>query len=203
MEILITSKTHKGQAACVGGMIISNNQFVRLLNPENRDQPGNTNFNVGDIWDIEFIERKDVIPPHIEDIIISSKNYLRHIENISDFILNSRVKIFIGSPSQIFNGMLGWTGNGGGYIENRDNLPMNSVGFWISDRNLEIDGNYYLYNSDNHFNPIKKLKFVGFQPTVKIIPAGTLMRISLARWWKPKDVEMNERCYLQLSGWYE
>jgi hypothetical protein len=28
------------------------------------------------------------------------------------------------------------------------------------------------------------------------------MRISLARWWKPDDSELSERCYLQLSGWY-
>jgi hypothetical protein len=73
MEILITSKTHKGLAACVGGMIISNNRLVRILNPGNHDQIATTDFKIGDIWEIEFENRIDVILPHIEDIIISKK----------------------------------------------------------------------------------------------------------------------------------
>ena len=202
MEILITSKTHKGKAACVGGMIISNNNFVRLLNPGNWDQYADTDFDIGDIWDIKFVKRKDVDPPHIEDIIIHSKNYLRKIENISDFISNSGVTIFRGSPNRIFNGLLGWTGNGGGYIGDRDNLPDNSVGFWISDKDLELNDKHYHYPSGDEFTPTKRFPYVGFEPTVEAIPAGTLMRISLARWWKPEDSEISERCYLQLSGWY-
>lgn len=202
MEILITSKTHKGKAACVGGMIISNNNFVRLLNPGNWDQYADTDFDIGDIWDIKFVKRKDVDPPHIEDIIIHSKNYLRKIENISDFISSSGVTIFRGSPNRIFNGLLGWTGSGGGYIGNRDNLPDNSVGFWISDKDLELNDKHYHYPSGDDFTPTKRFPYVGLEPTVEVIPAGTLMRISLARWWKPEDSEISERCYLQLSGWY-
>jgi len=202
MEIIITSKTHKGRAACVGGMILANNQFVRILNPGKRDQPANTDFNIGDIWDIEFKNSDNITPPHIEDIIISTRRFLRHITNVSDFILNSGVTIFKGSPEQIFNGKLGWTGSGGGYIEDRENLPDNSVGFWISDLDLKYDGTRYLYDPDDFFYPTKKIKFVGFQSIVDVIPAGTLMRISLARWWKPENSEMSERCYLQLSGWY-
>jgi hypothetical protein len=203
MEILITSKTHKGHAACVGGMIISNNRLVRILNPGNHDQIETTDFKIGDIWEIEFENRIDVIPPHIEDIIISKKKYLRHVEIISDFILHSGVEIYRGSPSIIFNGKLGWTGNGGGYIENKGNLPNNSVGFWISDKNLEFNDGYYHYHSENIFIQDKRLKYVGFQTTTQIIPAGTLMRVSLARWWKPEDADIHDRCYLQLSGWYE
>ena len=33
------------------------------------------------------------------------------------------------------------------------------------------------------------------------IPSGTLLRVSLARWWK-KYEEEEKKCYLQLSGWY-
>jgi hypothetical protein len=179
-------------------MIIHNNNFVRLLNIGNWDQYADTNFDIGDIWDINFVTREDVVPPHIEDVIINSKNYLRKIENISEFILNSGVIIFRGSPNCIFNGLLRWTGKGGGYIWDRDNLPNNSVGFWISDEDLALNDKHYIYPSDQ----IKRLPYVGFEPTVDIIPAGTLMRISVARWWKPEDSEISERCYLQLSGWY-
>ncbi len=159
MEILITSKTHKGKAACVGGLVISNNRFVRLLNPGNWDQYADTDFDIGDVWNINFQDGTDAEPPHIEDVIIQSKDYIREIENVSEFIINSGITIYRGAPNQIFNGRLGWTGSG-------------------------------------------RFPYVGFESKVDRIPAGTLMRMSLARWWKPEDSDMNERCYLQLSGWY-
>ncbi|MEZ4725314.1 MAG: hypothetical protein R2863_11730 [Candidatus Kapaibacterium sp.] len=204
MEILITSKTHKGKAACVGGMVISNNRFVRLLNPGNWDQYADTDFDIGDIWEISFSDRQDVEPPHIEDIIISTKKFLRKVDNFTNFIENSGIQIFRGSPNNIFNGLLGWTGSGSGYIGNRNNLPQNSVGFWISDKDLALDDDekHYIYPSPNAFSRAKRFPYVGFEPKRQMIPSGTLMRISLARWWKPEDSDMNERCYLQLSGWY-
>lgn len=204
MEILITSKTKKGKAACVGGLILSNNRYVRLLNPGNWDQFADTELEIGDIWDINFSERTDVKPPHIEDIIIHNKSFVKKIENISKFILNSGVTIYRGSPNQIFNGKLGWTHSGSGYID-KNNIPENSVGFWISDKDLILDEDkkHYNYLIETPFgDTVKRLPYVGFEPKINTIPAGTLMRISLARWWKPEDAEINERCYLQLSGWY-
>lgn len=204
MEILITSKTHKGKAACVGGLVITNNKLVRLLNPGNWDQYADTELDIGDVWNINFHDREDVEPPHIEDVIIQSKSYVRKIENISDFLINSGITIYRGTPNQIFNGRLGWTGNGSGYIWNRDNLPTNSVGFWISNKDLVLDEDdkHYNYESDNRFERNKRFPYVGFESKIDRIPAGTLMRMSLARWWKPEDSEIDERCYLQLSGWY-
>jgi len=205
MEILITSKTHKGKAACVGGIIISNNRFVRLLNHGNWDQYADTDFDIGDIWEINFTNRQDIEPPHIEDIIISTKRFLRRVDNFTDFIINSGIQIFRGSPNNIFNGLLGWTGSGSGYIGNRNNLPQNSVGFWISDMDLTLgdDEKHFIYPSANAFSRAKRFPYVGFEPKEQVIPSGTLMRISLARWWKPEDSDINERCYLQLSGWYD
>ena len=202
MEILITSKTHKGKAACVGGLIINNNRLVRLLNPGNWDQYADTNFTIGDIWNINFIEREDVEPPHIEDIVIQSRAYIRRVENFTAFISNCGITIYRGSPNNIFHGLLGWTGSGSGYIGNRDYLPDNSAGFWISDKDLILKDKHYHYPSINRFSREKRFPYVGFENPVGIIPAGTIVRISLARWWKPEDSEMGERCYIQLSGWY-
>lgn len=203
MQIIITSKTHKGNAACVGGLIVNNNRFVRLLNPGNWDQYADTDFDIGDIWEISFTNRKDIEPPHIEDIIIRSKTFLRKLENFTNFIENSGIAIYHGSPNTIFNGMLSWTGNGNGYIENRNNLPENSVGFWILDKDLILREKHYHYPGPNRFLRDKKFPYVGFETAINVIPAGTLMRFSLARWWKPEDSEIEERCYLQLSGWYD
>ena len=204
MEILITSKTHKGKTACVGGLVLSNNRLVRLLNPGNWDQYADTNLDIGDVWDIQFTDRQDIESPHIEDIIIQSKNYIRNIGDISYYIINCGITIYRGSPNNIFNGLLVWTGNGSGYIGNKENLPVNSVGFWISDKDLILDKDekHYNYSADNPFGTTKRFPYVGFEPIVQRIPSGTLMRVSLARWWKPEDSDIKERCYLQLSGWY-
>lgn len=202
MEILITSKTHKGKAACVGGIIVNSGKLVRLLNPGNWDQFANTDLDIGDIWNFKFEEREDIEPPHIEDVIIHSKSFIRKIDNISDFIIKSGITIFRGSPNKIFNGLLGWTGSGGGYIGDKDNLPSNSVGFWISDEDLTLSEKHYEYPAQNKYSQPKRFPYVGFEPALNTIPAGILIRVSLARWWKPEDAEIGKRCYLQLSGWY-
>ena len=205
MKVLITSKTRKGNAACVGGLVLENNKFIRLLNPGNWDQPIDTPFNIGDIWNLEFIPVENLVPPHIEDVIVISRSFDYRVQNIQQVILNSGVKIYCGDPNRIFDGLLRWTNNGSGYI-NSQGIPQNSVGFWIPDRNLILaeDERHYYYGSMNEPTN-KRLVYVGFPAPKKIIPAGTLTRISLARWWKPEDADskLEERCYLQLSGWYE
>ena len=80
-------------------------------------------------------------------------------------------------------------------------MPEQSVGFWVADNALtkkEYNGVRYNYPNTNGW---RSLKFVGFDTPVNIIPAGTILRVSLARWWK-QDENTEERCYLQLSGWY-
>ena len=47
------------------------------------------------------------------------------------------------------------------------------------------------------------LTFVGFQEPIEIIPAGMLLRVSLAHRWRPKDQpDAEERHYAQISGWF-
>ena len=49
----------------------------------------------------------------------------------------------------------------------------------------------------------RTLTFVGFQEPIGTIPAGALVRVSLAHWWRPEDDHSGElRCYVQLSGWF-
>ena len=180
---------------------MSNKTFVRLLNPGNWDQYADTEFSVGDVWDIDFAKRPDITPPHVEDVIINSKRRIRRLDNILEYLLNSGITIFRGSPDNLFNGTLSWTNNGAGYLERSSNMPSNSVGFWIADEDLTLleDDKHYDYPGFN----TRRLPYVGFAPKIKVIPKGTLMRISLARWWKPEDSDTQERCYLQLSGWYK
>ncbi|RME45475.1 MAG: DNA helicase RecQ [Chloroflexi bacterium] len=76
--------------------------------------------------------------------------------------------------------------------------------FWVPDRPLQrLTGGKrirYAYPGDQEKC---SLVFVGFQEPLDVIPAGTLLRVSLAHWWQPEDKpEVEPRCYVQLSGWF-
>lgn len=201
MEILILSKTIMGGRCCVGGMSLDTGTYVRLLNRGEYGQDCD-DFNPRQIWDIEY-EPAILTRPHVEDVYIINKRFIRNLEknkSMLDVISSYDIPIWEGRPDNLFNEVLEWTPNGSGYVQ-KPNLPDHSVGFWIADRDLikyeyqaqdKIDVRYR-YSA---VNPRRNIKFVGAMPSIDIIPAGTLLRVSLAKWWQ-------EKCYLQLSGWYD
>jgi len=205
MDVIIVSKTHMSNASCVGG-VLANGRFVRLLNENGYNQDINTPLNIGDVWTIEFSERENKKSPHIEDVLVSKMNLKFSFETIDNMVeyLKSKLKIKIwrGSPDILFDEKLNWTDNGSGFINKENGIPENSVGFWIPDMKLtkRIFYEKVRYNYPN-INGWRSLPFVGFQNPVDVIPAGTLIRISLARWWDTNG-KTEERCALQLSGWY-
>ncbi len=69
------------------------------------------------------------------------------------------------------------------------------------DLRLSVDGGGSYYHHVAGYED-RRLKYVGAERAIPVIPAGTLIRVSLARWWAPEGSEMEERCYVQLSGWY-
>lgn len=206
MEVLIVSKTHMSSMACVGGLILNTHSFIRLLNQGNSNQPGDTVFNVGDIWDINFINRFPIHPPHVEDVIITSMNFLRTIDNISDYLHHHNLINWNGHIDNLFGGLLNWTSSGTGYIPVSGQLPSQSVGFWVSDRDLikvEFDQKVrYRYPNGNNY---RNISYVGYQETIETIPAGTILRVSFSRVFPPDNSQIAtpKGYYLQLSGWYE
>ena len=74
MEVIIISKTHMANAACVGG-VLENGRYVRLLNAQGYNQNYDTNLEVGQVYSIIFNERPNKIPPHVEDILVQSLTY--------------------------------------------------------------------------------------------------------------------------------
>lgn len=206
MEILIVSKTHMSSMACVGGLVLDNHRFIRLLSHGNYNQPGDTDFKVGDIWKINFVNRVPVHPPHIEDVIITSKNYLRSIDSINDYLIKNNLVNWRGHINNLFDGLLHWTNSGTGYIPVNGRLPSGSVGFWISDKDLvrvEFDQKVrFRYPNGNNY---RNISYVGFQDTIETIPAGTILRVSFSRIFPPESstITAPKGYYLQLSGWYE
>lgn len=204
MDVLILSKTHMNNGRCCIGGITGSGRYVRLLTPTGENQPETTDLAPRQVWEVEFNERPNPTPPHVEDVLVSSrkqKGTLKDEIKIVDFIKQRKIPIWQGNPDTLFDSLIKWTNSGSAYV-NREAIPKHSVGFWISDRDLtkkEFNGIRYSYPNPNGW---RSLKFVGFETPVDKIPAGTLLRVSLARWWQ-QDENTEERCYLQLSGWYD
>ncbi|GAA0745221.1 dual OB domain-containing protein [Gaetbulibacter jejuensis] len=198
MEVLITSKTLWGKNFCIGGIEIATNRFVRLMTTIGTYQPLNAPYQIGQIWDLDYYNRPS-LPPHVEDVWIYRNNGLvRNIPNLVNYIIQNCL-IWNGDFNVLYGGRLSWT-NGSGYLNNPNNLPNNSVGFWICNQDLHWDGSQYYIYQRPLFRTNKKIKYKGVVPPISIIPAGTIIRVSLAKWWNGQGGE--NRCYLQLSGWY-
>ncbi|MBC8006404.1 MAG: hypothetical protein H7X84_13095 [Verrucomicrobia bacterium] len=204
MEVLILSKTHFGfDSVCVGGMVLSNAQYVRLLTSQGCYQFVDTKLNVGDIWDMKFTSCTHCREPHNEDVMVMSQHYLRHIDRITQVIKDSHTPIWEGTIDHIFESKLHWTQSGVGYLSvKHPDYPCHSVGFWLSNEPLTLEEGYYWYPTGNQFIS-RKLRFKGVNKPLEVIPAHTLIRVSMAKWWKPENSKLEERCYTQLSGWYE
>ena len=200
MNVLIVGKTKMaGSSRCIVG-ILEDGTSVRMIKPDGQ-WDATTKFEIGEVWDIEFTHLPGLIPPHTEDILVTKYEYVRNQAGLSAHII-SRIPPCQGGIGQVFNGTLNFTDKNNGFISARGEVPDYSMCFWIPNKDLTLrpDGNHYDYSQS--FSP-KGMGYGGEQVAIQTIPAGTLVRLSLARWWKPEDVEdLEERCYLQLSGWF-
>ena len=123
--------------------------------------------------------------------------------------LEKRVQIWSGAPSVLFDGLLLFS-NTSAYISQVGGVPNQSTGYWKPNRELILNSrngkHHYAINcsvsldADFHVKTLS-IPYVGCVSPIPVIPKGTLLRVSLARWWPPSGVD-EERCYLQLSGWY-
>ena len=202
MRCLIVSKTEAGREVCVGALAANHSNLRLTEHLESHFLPADTPYEIGQVWDLSFTPKVDLVPPHVEDVIVTSSEFLYNHPGVRGFLL-SRVPHWEGSPLSLFEGKIdGPTSNGSLYIQ--DEIPEQSVGFWKPDRDMTgaytpgMSAFYYMYEGF-------RLPYVGVaHPPPNLIPAHTLVRVSLARWFRPRDTNLDfpERCYLQISGSY-
>lgn len=163
---------------------------------------------VGTNFSMKYEVRKARIAPHVEDC------FLRWIdpksrEELPDLLawLNTnlpKAMVWTGGLGSLFEGKLEYS-KWKAFIEQAPG-PNCSVGFWRPSNTLwaqedEESGKVnYKFNDAQQERP-KYIKYVGAEPHLKQIDAGSLVRVSLARWWN-WDGEDPDRCYLQISGCY-
>lgn len=202
MKVLIVAKTHMVGQFCVGGLAQDTNQNVRLMRPDGTNQLVSAGYDVGQVWDIDFTPSGTVDPPHVEDVVVHQATLLGTVRDPKQKLL-SRVEIWHGGPMHIFGGKLFRTDNGSYYVCRDGGIPGQSVGFWQPGEPLfgyQNEKGRTRYRLKSHQ---MQLSYVGTAEPIEVIPPDALLRVSLARWWRPSDnPDAEERCYLQLSGWF-
>lgn len=199
MKVYIVGRTKMaGASRCIGGLL-ENGTSVRLINPSGQWTAA-APFQIGQVYEINSAAVSPLTHPHTEDILVQSYSLIGSEPDIKSKII-SLVNPSAGSIANIFDGSLRFTGSNNGYIAQAGGVPSHSTAFWIPNQALTLrdDGRHYDYK---RFFQRRGMAYVGEQQTIAEIPAGTLVRVSLARWWKPEELDIEERCYLQLSGWF-
>ena len=204
MKVLIVAKTRMGGGACIGA-ITEDGKSVRLM-PYNADSHDGANrvYEVGDVWEISAEPASQLAPPHTEDIVVYEKGRLREAKDLIGSIERFMPPIR-GCPFGLYEGLLQATDDGTLYVTEKSGIPLYSTTFWRPDLSLERDTEgrriHYRYPTENGGCTFT---YVGFEDRpLEVIPKDTLLRISLARPWRPKDRPNDElRCHAQISGWF-
>ncbi len=202
MQVVIVAKTRQGGSACVGG-ITFDGRSVRLIPADAaEDERANMAYRVGDVWEIEAEPAPTVTPPHVENIIVRAKRRRPPLTGLVSFI-ERLMPPMAGGWKGLFSGKVESSPSGAIYVAERSGVPTFSTMFWRPDQPLTRthDGKRVRYRYPTPDGG-RTLVFVGFQEPLELIPAGALLRVSLAHWWRPADKPDEElRCYAQLSGW--
>jgi hypothetical protein len=211
MRVVIVGKTKMKGGVCVGGLMEATAKAVRLIPQGASCNPSDTAFEVGEVWDLDIKPRPNATPPHVEDHdILRPGSLVAEIEEFGDW-LRKNAKPWHGDRTAPFGGALRFRDNGTAYVPQAGALPACSTGFWILPAKMVYDPFVKDHGEDVPYyrlvsvNPLK-MKYVGLIPVAqlpKVLPAGTLVRLSLAHVWStaPRD-EDRDKFFLQLSGWF-
>ena len=210
-RVLIVAKTDMKNFVCVGGLMWRTNGSVRLMSRDGKNQPADSPFEIGQLWDIEYKQASKLIPPHVEDVLVLKKRLVGQVPNLREVLLQ-RVQPWCGSHELLFDSGL-FFGRSSCYVSRSQGIPNRSTGYWLPDRSLLLDiaarnnKPYYqlqhTYVAGSTSQPrVLSVPYVGLRTPLPEIPAQTLVRVSLSRWWMTREME-EDHCYLQISGWYD
>ena len=205
MRCLIVSKTQARNAVCVGALAADRSNLRLTEQAGFPFLPHDTPYEIGQIWELSYVPCSDLAAPHLEDVLVTSAEFVGARSDLAER-LPEWASPWRGGVKDLFEGKIsGPTTSGSGYIQ--DDIPRQSVGFWIPDRDLVSKYEVSPYNGVRRYyyryEPFRII-YVGVARPPEQIQAGALARVSLARWYKPSDAadDFPERCYLQISGVY-
>ena len=201
-QVLVVCKTNMERKYCLGGLTLDKLEKIRLLTADGYNQPTDTRFEVGDIWDCRLDTKPALSLPHTEDVRVLRAQPLRRLRNPKAFLLDTLNHV----PSgwlELFEGKLQAAPSGTTFVSEDKGLPGYAHEFWrpqLPLRRHEERGKVY-YVVDGAKRPVR-MSYTGVAAAPQVIPAGSLLHLSLARPWAPPDGKIEPRCYLLLSAVY-
>ena len=202
-DVLIVSRTKmSGGNVCVGGFDIGQNRNVRLLTSSGGNQSGDSLFQIGQLWKIAYKLKPNLLLPHSEDVMVQYCDFDKTLDKVeTKRIIFQSCKLISGPLSNLFGGAVHSPLRAASYID-ATSVPDHSVCFWVPNSNLTYENSFnkdkYHYKDLNHDT---YFAYVGVDSAEKTIPQGSIVRMSLPRWWAPRNSEA-KACYLQISGWF-
>ena len=202
-DIVVVGVTKMGPVACVGALDCETGASYRLVRRDGHSPfEANTDLRPGAVLSVELLGPARQDPPHVEDVAIGRYRQTGLMEPLAlaRFVLGtSQAPIWRGGYERLFNGTLKQHKGLTVALRRGGSLPGCSTGFWIPSHPLVRSGeDRFLLQQDNV--PLFEVKSVALEPIQEhTLPAGSLLRVSLARWFKPA-AKVPEACWLQLSG---
>ena len=203
MKVLIVAKTQQHPGACIGA-ISADGRSLRLVADGDPDHIAGLDYSVGDVWEVDTAAPAAIVPPHVENVVVRSRTRLRTVSDPVPTIEKYMAPSF-GPITGLYGALVQRSESGGLYIAEATGVPAYSTLFWRTEQPMERDtSGKRLHYCCPGPNGACRITFVGFQEPASVLSPGTLLRISLAHWWRPADrPEQELRCYVQLSGWFD
>ena len=76
MKVVIVAKTRMGSGACIGGLTFDGRSVRLIASDAGTNDQFNKEYEIGDVWDVDFAPEANIIPPHVENIIVHQKRQL-------------------------------------------------------------------------------------------------------------------------------
>jgi len=203
-HVLIVARTKMKNGVCIGALT-KWGENLRLMTRYGENQTTDCLFQIGEVWKIDYKPRIGIKPPHTEDVVVLQQTKIKDVEmGQLPKVIQKRATVWSGEREVLFDGCLEWENQKGYLVGGNKMLCSGSVGFWKSPvdfvlGNLAFEGRVQRYYLIQDVAEPFEIRYVGVKVPPDIIPANSLVRLSLARWWHKYDPP---RCYLQMSGWY-
>ncbi len=216
-RVLIIARTRvSDRDICLGGLDLDTSRCLRLSTATGSNFTYDAPFSVGSIWQLTFTPRPNCLPPHIEDVHVQSFHRIELAAAPGRLVLDhaEKLPVWRGGPGNLFDGLLtpdnraGREFAGSLYVFTGNPAPAVSLGYWIPDRDLRVTtgrrrsgrtGQDVYYIDQSGPDTTVRIVHSGLTPLPSVIPSGSVVSLSLARWWTPaNDSDQRPRCTLQI-----
>jgi len=136
MKAVIVAKTRMGSGACIGALTFDGRSLRLIAADRETNDQFNMEYQVGEVWEVETQPDAEIIPPHIENVIVTKKRRLATIAEIETFI-EQQMPPETGGVEVIFEGLTQATQAGSLFVAERIGIPNRSTMFWIPDKPLQ------------------------------------------------------------------